>query len=76
MHTLQVQLILLCNITPQHTLRSSIKDSITHNSTAINFGLQILIEDLYVMRILLLHFYEKVLLNQARRSQAGARLVS
>ena len=27
--------ILLCDITPQHTLRSWVKDSITHNSTVI-----------------------------------------
>ena len=29
------RLILLCSITPQHSLRSRVKDSITHNSTVI-----------------------------------------
>ena len=51
MHTLYTSTvifrhILLCNITPQHTLRSWVNDSITYNSTVI--CVQILMEDLYV----------------------------
>ena len=40
------RLILLRNITPQRTLHSSVKDSITHNSTVI--WSSNLMEDLYV----------------------------
>ena len=53
---------LLLNITPGHTLHSSVKDSITHNSIitlSSNFR--------RLVWILLLLFYEKVLLNQAHR---------
>ena len=52
------RLILLLNITPEHTLHSRINDSITHNSTVI--CLQILKEDLYD-NVNFLQFHDKVL---------------